>query len=174
MRILTTLVILMALCFAQESTAQDYPRYLPSAGGEVIIPTEASQRSYDQIRYAPARRAGDVLYVSGAIVARQDDEGTDLAAFEGQVRRTLRHLDGVVRAAGATLDDVALIRSFHVWDGPDFAGTRFEQIEVIGRVWSEFVTGPHPAWTAVGTTGLLAPTGIVEIELTVHAPASET
>ncbi len=171
MRIVPAALLLTALGLSQPASAQDYPLTLPSSGGEVIIPSAAAQRSYDQIRYAPARRAGDVLYVSGAIAGRGADEGTDVAAFEVQVRRTLRHLDNTVRAAGRTLDDVALIRSFHVWDGPDFTGTRFEQIEVIGRVWSEFTTGPHPAWTAVGTTGLLAPNGIVEIELTVHAPA---
>ena len=29
---------------------------------------------------------------------------------------------------------------------------------------------PWPAWTAVGTTGLLGSGGIVEIQLIVHAP----
>lgn len=170
MRIALAILAFSGLCVSTAS-AQDYPRRLPSSGGEVIIPAAPYQRGYDQIGYAPARRAGDVLYVSGAIVGGRPDEGTDVAAFEVQVRRTLAQLDATVRASGRTLDDVAMIRSFHVWEGPNFTGTRMEQVEAIGRVWREFATGPHPAWTAVGTTGLLAPSGIVEIELTVHSPA---
>lgn len=159
---------LAAVC-ASTASAQEYPRQIPSPGGAVIIPSAPYERAIE-VGYAPARRAGDVLYVSGAIVGRAPGEGTDTAAFEGQVRRTLRQLDATVRAAGGTLDDVAMIRSFHVWEGPNFTGTRMEQIEVISRVWREFSQGPRPAWTAVGTTGLLAPDGIVEIELTVHSP----
>ena len=34
----------------------------------------------------------------------------------------------------------------------------------------EFLSEPWPAWTAVGTTGLLAPGGIDEIQMIAHAP----
>lgn len=171
MRILSSVLILIALGLPHATAAQDYPRRLPSAGGEVIIPSRGGQYAYDQIGYAPARRAGDTLYVSGAIVFRAEDEGRDVAAFEVQVRRTLTSLNHTLEAAGATMDHVALINSFHVWEGPDFAGSRNEQVAVIARVWREFADGPRPAWTAVGTTGLLGSGGIVEIQLTVHAPA---
>jgi len=137
----------------------------------VIIPSRGGQYAHDTVGYAPARRAGDTLYVSGAIVFRGEGEGTDVAAFETQVRRTLTGLNRTLQAAGASMDDVALVNSFHVWEGPDFAGSRNEQIEVIARVWREFAQGPRPAWTAVGTTGLLGTGGIVEIQLTVHSPA---
>lgn len=163
------LAVLPAAALAQE--APTYPLRLPSSGGEVIIPSRGGQYAHDQVGYASARRAGDVLYVSGAIVFRGEGEGTDVAAFEAQVRRTLASLDRTLQAAGATMDDVALINSFHVWEGPDFAGSKNEQIEVISRVWREFSDGPRPAWTAVGTTGLLGTGGIVEIQLTVHSPA---
>lgn len=162
-------VLLPAVANAQ-TASPGYPRTIPSPGGEVIIAAPWQQGAYDEVGYAPARRAGDTLYMSGAIVWRGDGEGNDLAAFETQVRRTLRQLDTTARAAGATLDDVAMIRSFHVWESPNFTGTPMQQIEVISRVWREFSSGPRPAWTAVGTTGLLAPPGIVEIELTVHSP----
>jgi enamine deaminase RidA (YjgF/YER057c/UK114 family) len=161
---------LPASALAQTAPAQDYPMRLPSSGGEVIIPSRGGQHAHDEVGYAPARRAGDTLYVSGAIVFRAEGEGTDVAAFEAQVRRTLTMLNRTVTAAGATMDDVTLVNSFHVWEGPDFTGARMEQIEVIARVWREFATGPRPAWTAVGTTGLLGETGIVEIQLTVHSP----
>lgn len=166
---LIALLALPATAFAQ--TAPTYPVRLPAPGGEVIIPSRGGQHAHDEVGYAPARRAGDTLYVSGAIVFRAEGEGTDVAAFEAQVRRTLTMLDRTVTAAGATMDDVILVNSFHVWEGPDFTGTKDQQIEVIARVWREFSTGPRPAWTAVGTTGLLGGSGIVEIQLTVHSPA---
>lgn len=171
MRLFAAALILAVLpgpALAQE--APTYPVRLPTSGGEVIIPSRGGQYAHDTVGYAPARRAGDVLYVSGAIVFRGEGEGTDLAAFETQVRRTLTSLNRTLQAAGATMDDVALINSFHVWEGPDFAGSRNEQIEVISRVWREFSQGPRPAWSAVGTSGLLGSGGIVEIQLTVHSP----
>lgn len=143
---------------------------LPSSGGEVIIPNPRWRQTYDAIQFAPARRAGDVLYVSGAIVGRARDEGTDAAAFEAQVRRTFQQLDRTLKAAGATFDDVAMINSFHVWSGPNFTGAPMDQITIINKIKAEFITGPHPAWTAVGTTGLLSEEGIVEIQLIAHAP----
>lgn len=172
MRLLTAVLALTvaapAVAFAQST---EYPRRLSTPGGEVIIPGPGGQRAHDEVGYAPARRAGDTLYVSGAIVFRAPDEARDVAAFEAQVRRTLTHLNRTLTAAGATMNDVALINSFHVWDGPDFAGGKDQQIEVIARVWREFSDGPRPAWTAVGTTGLLGAGGIVEIQLTAHSPA---
>jgi len=173
MRLLTAALILAAT-LPGAALAQDTPTYpvrLPSSGGEVIIPSRGGLHAHDEVGYAPARRAGDALYVSGAIVFRAEGEGTDAAAFEAQVRRTLTSLNRTLEAAGASMDDVALINSFHVWEGPDFAGSRNEQIEVIARVWREFSNGPRPAWTAVGTTGLLGTGGIVEIQLTAHSPA---
>jgi hypothetical protein len=58
-----------------------------------------------------------------------------------------------------------MINSFHVWNGPDFAGTRDEQFEAFEQVKEEFMRGPHPAWTAVGSSGLLGQGGIVEVQM---------
>ncbi|HJV42034.1 RidA family protein [Caulobacter sp.] len=166
-------LVLSALCalvaapaFAQEA----YPKRIPASGGEVIIPTERQQKSYDEIKYAPARRVGDMLYVSGVIVGRAQDEGTDPESFKKQVRRAFTALDNTLKASGASFDDVVMINSFHVWEGPDQPAPRREQLAMINAVKSEFIKGPNPAWTAVGTTGLLAPGGIVEIQLIAHIP----
>ncbi len=173
MRILSAVLFLSAVLApaAMAQTAPSFPLRLPSSGGEVIIPSQGGQYAHDQIGYAPARRAGDTLYVSGAIVFRGEGEGSDAAAFEAQVRRTLTGLNRTLEAAGATMDDVALINSFHVWEGPDFTGSRNDQIAVIARVWREFSQGPRPAWSAVGASGLLGAGGIVEIQLIAHSPA---
>jgi enamine deaminase RidA (YjgF/YER057c/UK114 family) len=164
---------LPALCalMATPVLAQEaYPKRIPSPGGEVIIPSERSQKSYDEIKYAPARRVGDTLYVSGVIVGRGKDEGTDAESFKTQVRRAFVSLDATLKAAGTSFDNVVMINSFHVWEGPDQPAPRWEQINLINAVKSEFIKGASPAWTAVGTTGLLAPGGIVEIQLIAYVP----
>ncbi|WP_292085638.1 MULTISPECIES: Rid family hydrolase [unclassified Brevundimonas] len=171
---LRVVATVLALGAAGPVVAQEaaFPQRLPSPGGEVIIPSAGQKRAHDEIGYAPARRVGDVLYVSGLVVFRAEGEGNDVTAFEGQVRRALRQLNQTLRAAGSSLDDVAMLNTFHVWDGPGFAGTRDEQIAVLSKVWREFSQGPRPAWTAVGTSGLLGGEGsIVEIQLIAHSPA---
>ena len=165
------LPVLLALAATPALAQEAYPKKIPAPGGEVIIPTERQQKSYDEIKYAPARRVGDMLYVSGVIVGRAKDEGTDPESFKKQVRRAFTALDNTLKASGATFDDVVMINSFHVWEGPDQPAPRREQLAMINEVKSEFIKGPNPAWTAVGTTGLLNPSGIVEIQLIAHIPA---
>lgn len=164
------LPVLCALVAAPAFAQETYPKKIPASGGEVIIPTERQQKSYDEIKYAPARRVGDTLYVSGVIVGRAANEGTDPESFKKQVRRAFTALDNTLKASGASFDDVVMINSFHVWEGPDQPAPRREQLAMINAVKSEFIKGPNPAWTAVGTTGLLAPGGIVEIQLIAHIP----
>lgn len=168
-RTISTLALGLAL--VTTAGAQEvYPRRIPAPGGEVIIPNASQQGAYDVVGYAPARRVGDTLYLSGAIIWRGASEGTDLEAFERQTRRTFRSLQATLNAAGASFDDVVMINSFHVWAGPDFTGTKDQQIAVMTKVRREFTDAPAPAWTAVGTTGLLGEGGIVEVQLIAHVP----
>ena len=114
---------------------------------------------------AAARRVGDMIYISGVIVYRDRGEGNDVAAFKLQARRALERLRVILDAAGTDFQHVAMINSFHVWQGPNFAGTRDEQFQAFEHVIGEFIKAPYPAWTAIGTTGLLADDGIIEVQL---------
>lgn len=162
--------ILCALIATPTLAQTTYPKSIPAPGGEVILPSEAHQRSYDAIKYAPARRVGDTLYVSGVIVGRGKDEGTDGESFKRQIRRAFVSLDETLKASGTTFENVVMINSFHVWEGPDQPAPRWEQINLMNAVKSEFIKGAHPAWTAVGTTGLLAPGAIIEIQVIAYVP----
>jgi enamine deaminase RidA (YjgF/YER057c/UK114 family) len=142
-----------------------YPLRIPAPGGEVILPDEASKQNHDHWRFAAVRRNGDTLYVSGVIVYRGKDEGTDVSAFKLQTRRALERLRKNLEAADSDFQHVVMINSFHVWQGPDFAGTKDEQFRAFEDVIGEFMKAPYPAWTAVGTTGLLGNGGIVEVQL---------
>jgi enamine deaminase RidA (YjgF/YER057c/UK114 family) len=147
------------------------PSRIPSPGGAVYLPTEIDRKEYDDYHFAQVRRAGDYVYVSGVIAGPRDDkEGRDAAAFKDQVRRAFRRIGTDLAAAGAGFGDVVMINSFHVWNGPNFAGTRDEQFFAFSAVKDEFMPAPHPAWTAVGTTGLLYDRGVVEIQMIAHAP----
>ncbi len=143
---------------------------MPAPGGEVILPDARSKQSYDETHYAAARRVGDMIYVSGMIVGRRPGEGDDVAAFKLQTRRTLERLKTLLEASGTDLGHVVMINSFHVWQGPNFAGTRDEQFKAFEEVLGDYVRAPYPAWTAVGTTGLLADTGVVEVQVIASAP----
>lgn len=158
----TVVTIMTVTAFAAEP---GYPLRLPAPGGEVILPDQRAKENHDEWRYASARRLGDTLYVSGVIVHRRKDEGTDVAAFKLQTRRALQRLKTIVEAANSDFQHVVMINSFHVWQGPDFTGTRDEQFQAFEDVIGEFMKAPYPAWTAVGTTGLLGSGGIVEVQL---------
>jgi len=143
--------------------------HIPSSGGEVLIASPAEKASaYDQYHYSPGRRVGDTLYISGVVVGRRDGEGKDIAAFKAQVRRAFQRIQATLNAAGANFDDIVMLNTFHVWQSPNFEGDRAAQFAAFSAVKDEFMKGPYPAWTAVGTTALIPDTGIVEIQAIVH------
>lgn len=148
-----------------------YPKRLPAPGGHVIIPSVNAERAYQQFKYAPARRAGDTLYISGVIAGPRGGQGRDAEAFKDQVRSAFRLIEATLKAEGLTFADVVMVNTFHVWDGPGFSGARDEQFAAFAAAKDEFMSAPHAAWTAVGTTGLLADDGVVEIQMIAHVPA---
>jgi enamine deaminase RidA (YjgF/YER057c/UK114 family) len=155
----------MAMNTAASAADQKYPLKLPAPGGEVVLPDAASKENHDEWRYAAVRRVGDMVYLSGVIVDRYPGEGNDVAAFKLQTRRALERLRRNLEAAGSDFQHVVMINSFHVWQGPNFTGTRDEQFKAFEDVIGEFMKAPYPAWTAVGTTGTLSDGGIVEVQL---------
>jgi enamine deaminase RidA (YjgF/YER057c/UK114 family) len=165
MRRIGILLLLAAPAAVIAAEPAAWPQRLPAPGGEVILPNEGAKKAHDEWRYAAARRVGDMVYISGVVIYRRKDEGTDVAAFKLQARRGLERLRTTLEAAGTDFQHVVMINSFHVWQGPDFTGTKDEQFQAFEDVIGEFVKAPYPAWTAVGTTGLLGTGGIIEVQL---------
>jgi enamine deaminase RidA (YjgF/YER057c/UK114 family) len=169
--LLSTLTLFIAgFCPAQtQSTQPEKPIRIPSSGGEVIIATAADKATaYDQYHFSPSRRVGDTLYISGVVVGRRNGEGKDADAFKAQVRRAFHRIQTTLNAAGASFDDVVMLNTFHVWQGPNFEGDRAAQFAAFSAVKDEFMKPPYPAWTAIGTTSLIPDNGIVEIQAIVH------
>jgi len=132
------------------------------AGGrqraELILP-EANQSAYDRWGYAPAIKAGDYIYVSGVIII-PSGEGPQEERYERAFRNGLERIDAILKEAGSSLDDVIKINSYHTHI--DF------QLGIALDVRKQMMKLPHPAWTAVGTTGLAVPSGATEIEVVAY------
>lgn len=122
---------------------------------EIIIPEEA-RSSYENWGYAPAVKVGDTIYVSG-VVSILEGEGSYEERYARGFKTALDWIEKVLNEAGASLDDVVDITSFHT----DLQ----RQLEVAVKVRMEVMAPPHPAWTAVGTTALATPDGVTEIKV---------
>jgi enamine deaminase RidA (YjgF/YER057c/UK114 family) len=143
---------------------------IPAPGGKVIISSPGEQRAYDSYKFAPARRVGDTLYISGVIAGVPPGAAPGAEGMKAGVRQAFQNLQRLLRASGANFQDVVMINSFHVWDHPQIPEGRDAHFAAFAAVKDEFMKAPHPAWTAVGTTGLLADGGLVEIQLIAHVP----
>ncbi len=147
------------------------PPCIDAPGGGIVMASTVDRAAHDDYDFAQARWDGDRLYISGVIVVRAPGEGRDGPAFRQQLRRAFIQIAQTLHAAGSDFSQVVMIRTYHVWDSEDFEGDRLQQFAVFNEVKREFAHAPWPAWTAVGTTGLLAPGGIVEIELIARVSA---
>jgi enamine deaminase RidA (YjgF/YER057c/UK114 family) len=170
---LQTAALALALLAAADPASPAWPKLIPVPGGVVIIPDAGAQAAYDEFKFAPARRAGDYLYISGVIAGPRGADGRDGPALTAQVRRAFTTIEAILKAQGLTFADVTMINTFHVWSGPGFTGTRDEQFAAFAKAKDAFMPPPHPAWTAVGTTGLLIDNGVVEIQMIAYAPQAK-
>lgn len=164
------IAIILSCGMISSAALADEAQHIPSAGGEVILPGTGDVYAYENYRYAAARRAGDYVYISGVVAGPRAGEATDVAGFKAQLRRAFQHLQAILKASGADFKDVVMINSFHVWEGPDFSGTKDQHFEAVEEVMDEFMDKPWPSWTAVGTTSLLGEHSIVEIQMIAYVP----
>lgn len=104
----------------------------------------------EQNGFADAVVAGDDVILSGVVTEMKDGD----ASMEAAYTRTFQAIAQTLERAGASWDDVIEISSFHT----DVAS----QISAYVAAKKQFVQLPHPAWTAVGTTGLVGGSGITE------------
>ncbi|MGO7550453.1 RidA family protein [Rhizobium leguminosarum] len=111
---------------------------------EVIFPADR-HALYEKHGYSAAIRSGDLLFVSGQVGSRSD--GTPEPDFESQVRLAFENLKATLSAAGATLDDIVDVTSFHT-DPENQFGT------IMAVKQEMFSTPPYPNWTAIGVNWL--------------------
>ncbi|MGE3317322.1 MAG: Rid family hydrolase [Planctomycetaceae bacterium] len=104
------------------------------------------------VGYSPgiAAEGKRVVFVSGQ---GSDDVKADM---ETQMRQTFDKIGKVLAEAGATWENVVMMRSFFVHLNRDLPAYR--------KVRKEYLKKPYPASTAVGTTELAIPGLDIEIE----------
>ncbi|HBP29002.1 MAG: RidA family protein [Advenella sp.] len=111
---------------------------------DVVFPP-GRQALYDRNHYSPAIRANGFLFVSGQVGSRED--GSPEPDLEAQVRRAFDNLNGILKAAGSSFEDVIDVTVFMV--DPQ---SKFETIwKVVPEYWGQ---APYPTLTAVGVTWL--------------------
>lgn len=116
---------------------------------------------YDQHQYSPAIRSGELLFVSGQVGSRAD--GSPEPDYAKQVKLAFDNLNAVLKAAGASFDDVIDVISFHT--DPE------QQFETFMAVRArEIGAAPYPTWTAIGVNWLAG----FDVELKVVARVPQT
>jgi enamine deaminase RidA (YjgF/YER057c/UK114 family) len=125
---------------------------MPKPFTTIVPPSfKAASETY---QYAPAVRIGDQILISGIIGA--DAEGRLPPDFRGQAENVFTTLEAILKEAGATLDDVASLHSYHV-------GDLHSQLRELVDIKAKRIRPPHPAWTGVGVTQLGVPGALLEI-----------
>jgi enamine deaminase RidA (YjgF/YER057c/UK114 family) len=124
-----------------------------------IIPA-SMQAFYDGYHFAPAVLDGDHLRCSGVIGTTSDGSVSDDPAT--QFTQAFDNLAEVLTEGGASFADITEMTTFHV----DLQ----KNLAAFMAVKDNYIKEPYPAWTAIGTTELAIPGGIVEIRVTARVP----
>lgn len=119
----------------------------------VLINPKESQPMYDAFHFSQANRVGDTIWVSGQVGI--DDKLSPASGMAAQAQLAFEGLKRTLAAAGASLDDVVELMTFHI----DLRG----EMEAFAKVKDEYFPRDYPAWTAVGVTQLALPELRVEI-----------
>ena len=101
-------------------------------------------------------RVGETVIVSGIPAGGE-------GSYEDKIRNMYRRAKELLEAAGASIDDVVELTTFHVKPEDDAAFR--EEFGLYMPIHREFFGEHRPAWTAVGTTALLSPSAVVEMKL---------
>jgi len=122
-----------------------------------------TQPLYDSLHFSQANRVSDTIWVSRQVGV--DDKLTPASGMAAQARLAFEGLKRTLAGAGATLEDVVELTTFHF----DLRG----DVEQFTNVKDEDLPRNYPAWTAVGVTQLALSELRVEIRAVAVAGSSE-
>jgi multidrug efflux pump subunit AcrA (membrane-fusion protein) len=106
----------------------------------------ARARAAEQLAQEQERRAQDLIAAKAGIVG-VDAEGRLPLDFRSQAENVFTTLEAILDEAGATLDDVASLNSYHV-------GDIHSELRELVDIKATRIQAPHPIWTGVGVTQL--------------------
>jgi enamine deaminase RidA (YjgF/YER057c/UK114 family) len=121
-----------------------------------IVPREM-QNLHERFRYSPGVRVGNLLFIAGQV--GRDEDLNVVEGKEAQFTQAFENVKKVLAAAGATMDDVVDMVSYH---------TDMRDLPLFIQVRDRYVTNAerYPAWTALGVAALAMPGLIAEIKCT--------
>ena len=126
---------------------------------QAIVP-KGMEAVWERIHYAPAVKVGRTIYVSGQI--GRDAQMRIVEGSEAQIVQAFENLKRVLEAAGATMDDIVDLTTFH---------TDMRELGLFMQVKDRYLTRDYPAWTAVGVSALGGVPGlIIEIKAVAVLP----
>ena len=124
-----------------------------------IVPPSLKAVS-ETFQFAPAVRIAGQILISG--IVGTDAQGLLPPDFRSQAENVFATLEAILNEAGATLDDVASLSSYHV-------GDLHSQLRELVDIKATRIRPPHPAWTGVGVTQIGVPGALLEISAVVVA-----
>ena len=95
--------------------------------------------------YSQAVRAGNTVWVSGQIPLDPRTKELVGGAIEAQIHQVFKNLEAIVKAAGATFDDVVKATVFL---------TDLSHFALVNQIMAEYFREPYPARAAVGVASL--------------------
>ena len=122
---------------------------------ELIIP-QGMENIYEQKRYAPGVKVGNMLYVSGML--GRDEELRVIEDLEAQFVQLFENMNKVLMAAGSSFADVIEFVGY-------FTNLR-RDISLYQEVKSRYVKGDYGAQTAIGIEELSTPGLVLELKCT--------
>jgi len=121
---------------------------------EIIIP-KGMEIFVDKFHYSPAVKVDNTLYISGQL--GRDENLQVIEDAEAQYTQAFENLKAVLAAAGATLENVVDLVTYH---------TDMRDIMRFMKVKNRYFTKDYPAWTAIGVSALAMPGLLAELKAT--------
>lgn len=116
-------------------------------------PTFGGNAVFDRFRYAPAVKAGGLVFIAGQVGLRPDGSLPDTA--REQIERAFERLAAILAHLGLGFEDLVELVSYHVDVDTQLADFR--------AVKDRWITQDFPAWTILGVAALARPGLVVEI-----------
>jgi enamine deaminase RidA (YjgF/YER057c/UK114 family) len=122
---------------------------------KLIVP-EGMENIHDTYHYAPGILVGDTLYISGQV--GRDETLKVVEGAEAQFAQAFENVGKVLRAAGATFDDVV---EMETWFADSMA-----DLKTFMAVKDRYFMRRYPTWTGFAVKGFSMPGILVEIKCT--------
>ncbi len=117
-------------------------------------PTFGGNKVFDLFQYAPAVKAGGLVFIAGQVGIHA--YGTVPERAEEQIELAFKRLGAILAHEGLGFGDLVELVSYHVRID--------EQLSAFRAIKERYITSDFPAWTILGVAALARPNLLVEIK----------